>query len=148
MGLDLNIPSLKKIYLDTNLYIYFFEANPQYADHVEELLSYISDQNATIISSTLLLTELLVSPYKSKNQQLINTYQDLDQILVNLQFISMNKKISQKAAQLRAKYDIRTPDAVHLATALNQQADLFVTADQQFKKIKELTVLLLDPKRL
>lgn len=145
MGLNIAIPKLGNIYLDTNIFIYFFEENPYYADHIEKLLNKISDQDATIISSTLLLSELLVSPYRTKNKHLIQVYQDLDQILTNLELISLDKNISQQAALLRAKYKIRTPDAIHLATAITKQANIFITADQKLKKIKEIPVKILKP---
>lgn len=145
MGLSFKIPRQGKIYLDTNLYIYFFENNLQYADEIENLLNLTTEKKITLIASTLLLSEILVSPYKTKNKQLLQIYQNLDQTITNLNLIPLNKKIADQTAFIRAKYDIRTPDAIHLATAIDQQANLFVTADQQLSKVKEINVEIVRP---
>ena len=47
------------------------------------------------------------------------------------------------ATDLRARYTIRTPDALlQAACALSQNADDFVTGDKRFLSIKELQVIL------
>lgn len=45
---------------------------------------------------------------------------------------------------LRAQYDIRMPDALQMAAALEAGATLFVTNDRQLRKVQEIGVLLLD----
>lgn len=43
--------------------------------------------------------------------------------------------ISLEAARLRATYNLRTPDALHAATALVAKADGIVTNDKRFKRL-------------
>lgn len=131
------------LYLDTNLYIYFFEDNPHFATQVEEILNFAAEHQQTLIASQLLLTELLVGPYRQKTESLIQTYQNLPHTFPNLRLVDLGFAISCKAAELRAKYDIRTPDALHLATAIIEEADVFLSLDKQLKKVKEIEVLVL-----
>lgn len=47
------------------------------------------------------------------------------------------------AAELRAKYGIKTPDALFLATAILENANIFVTNDVRLKRIEEMNFLIL-----
>jgi len=57
----------------------------------------------------------------------------------------INAQISETAAELRAKYSfIRTPDAIQIATAINTEADFFITNDKKLKGLSEIKSLVLD----
>lgn len=57
--------------------------------------------------------------------------------------IPLDSPIIERATELRVKYGFRTPDALHLATAIEQQATAFLTGDVQLSRCKELNVELL-----
>jgi predicted nucleic acid-binding protein len=42
------------------------------------------------------------------------------------------------------RYQIRTPDALQLAAAISAEADAFLTNDHALKRVKEITVLVMD----
>lgn len=46
----------------------------------------------------------------------------------------------RRAAAIRAAHPLRTPDAIHLAAALESRADMFLTADRRLKQFKDLQV--------
>ena len=46
----------------------------------------------------------------------------------------------KKIISIRKKYNLKLPDAIIIATALNSQANL-VTADKQLNKVKEVKIL-------
>jgi len=52
--------------------------------------------------------------------------------------------IAEKAAELRANYGLRTPDALQIAIAIENNGTLFITNDKGLEKIKEVEVLVLD----
>ena len=52
----------------------------------------------------------------------------------------MSPAIASLAAQLRAQYKLRLPDALQLATALDVGADAMVTHDRDFSKMMGLRV--------
>ena len=58
--------------------------------------------------------------------------------------ISVNKNIARRAAELRAKYNLKTPDALHVATALETHCQAFLTNDMGLKRITEIQILVLD----
>jgi predicted nucleic acid-binding protein len=52
--------------------------------------------------------------------------------------------IADSAARLRARYNLRTPDALHVATAINAGCQAFLTNDNTLKRVTELSILILD----
>jgi predicted nucleic acid-binding protein len=67
---------------------------------------------------------------------------DLEQayrdILVNgdtFRLSAVTTHTAESAARLRANYNLRTPDALHVATALESSCDAFLTNDLGLKRI-------------
>jgi len=58
--------------------------------------------------------------------------------------LMIERDVAIKAAELRAKYRIRTPDAIQIATSIIGNAGAFITNDIALKKVKEIVVLILD----
>jgi len=53
--------------------------------------------------------------------------------------------VAEQAAWLRAKYSwLRTPDAIQIAAGLLQGAEALICNDNNWKKLTELPVLVLD----
>jgi predicted nucleic acid-binding protein len=52
-------------------------------------------------------------------------------------------EVAERAADLRARYNVRTPDAIQLATALEAGCDAFLTNDLALRRVAELRVLVL-----
>lgn len=51
--------------------------------------------------------------------------------------------MAEQAAIIRANYNIKTPDALQLATAIIHQADYFLTNDEQLKRVNDLEIITL-----
>lgn len=78
--------------------------------------------------------ECLVMPFRKINRQLIDKYFDWFE---QTEVFSLNKEIFHQAAKLRADFtSLKTPDALHLATAINHNCDEFWTNDNRLSKIK------------
>jgi PIN domain-containing protein len=54
--------------------------------------------------------------------------------------------IIERATDLRARYGGRTPDAIHLATAIDKHADQFLTGDAVSARCTEVPVKVLRPR--
>jgi predicted nucleic acid-binding protein len=134
-----------KIYLDTNAYVYFLEDNPQFADQIDEIFKTCLEQDIQIFASCLISTELLVAPFKEGRKDLVALYQNLERQIPNLNLVTYNQQIAVKSAYLRAKYDIKTPDAIHIATAWHYEVEAFYTGDQKLKKVTEVPIRLIRP---
>lgn len=130
--------------VDTAPFIYFTEKNPAYFDLIKAIFEYIDDSDLVIVASALTLTEVLMKPIQAENMVLQGEYRDLLLNTENISTINLNTTIAIKAAELRATYNLKTPDALHLATAINSGADAFLTNDKGFKRVTEIKILILD----
>ncbi len=84
-----------------------------------------------------------MQPIKQKDDLLINEYQNL---LLNfgIKLQPITKSILQQAAYLRATNNIKTPDAIHVATAREINCSIFLTNDLSLKKIPDLPIATLN----
>jgi predicted nucleic acid-binding protein len=52
--------------------------------------------------------------------------------------------LSPSAPPISARYNLRTPDALHVATAIEAGCEAFLTNDSTLKRVREIRVLPLD----
>ena len=132
----------KKVFWDTNLFIYLIEENKLHLNKVHNLLQFLEENEYEIITSTLTLGEILTKPYKDDRLDLVETYKDF---FSDMELVELNSEIASLFAQIRADYGIKTPDAVQLASAIYAKADLFVTNDDRLSwfENEECQMLLL-----
>ena len=133
----------KKIGLDSNIFIYFIEANPSYHHLTIKLFESIEKGRNLGICSSLSLLEVLVQPYRRKNEELVNQFYALMTTFPNLIWKDLTLEIADLGARLRAHYSIKTPDAILLATAIQSGATGFIGNDLQLKKVQEIQTLVL-----
>jgi predicted nucleic acid-binding protein len=130
--------------LDTAPLIYFIERNEAYLTLVRSFFQAIDRGDFRAITSTLTLTEVLVHPLRSNNLELAEQYRDIILDSENLQTIPISVEIAEIAAGLRATSNIRTPDALQIATALQGGASFFLTNDIRLSAVPDLEVIVLD----
>jgi predicted nucleic acid-binding protein len=94
------------------------------------------------VTSALTLHEVLTGARKAGDDRLFSLYRDLIGTFPNLHLIPFDARIAEISSDLRARYDLPTPDAIQVATALQQGAETFVTNDARLKRIRELRVTL------
>ncbi len=123
------------ILLDTNSIIYYFENNQYYADKLESIFEGMQNNNYKGFLSIISLLEILVKPKKENNAFLENRYKLLLTNYPNLVFINVDYRITEIAARLRAAYDIKTPDAIIIATGIFIKTNYFITNDKKLKNI-------------
>jgi predicted nucleic acid-binding protein len=100
------------IYLDACLLIYAIEEHPQWAPRVRAALA--AQAGAGFAISPLVKLECLVRPIKLGDLVLQRRYEEG---LAHLTLLEMNDAVFMQAAQLRARFALKTPDALHLACA-------------------------------
>ncbi|CAN5802627.1 PIN domain-containing protein [soil metagenome] len=144
MKLDDAFLNVDLIGLDTSPFIYFVEQNQLYVDVMREIFRRITNSEFQAASSVISLTEVLVQPLRQGNQKLADDYRDLLFNGVNFQLFPITSKIAETAAELRDKYNLRTPDALQIATALENGGDAFLCNDNGLKRVTEIQILILD----
>ena len=141
---QLNLPDSARIYIDTSVVIYTIEVNPNYWQLLQPLWQKFQAGQVELITSELTLMESLVLPFRQSNINLITTY---EQLLLSsvLQLIPVSLPILREAARLRATIpSIKTPDAIHAATAIAADCTQFLTNDGQLRVVTGLPIVILD----
>ena len=62
---------------------------------------------------------------------------------VELILAEVSSAVIERATELRARHNLKTPDAIHFATALESGATLFLTGDRTLSRCSEVPVELL-----
>lgn len=130
--------------VDTAPLIYFTEENPQYIHEITPFFKAIGSGEITVVTSIVSLLEVLVHPIKSGNADLTKKYHELLFKTEGLKTIDVTQEVAEEAARLRASYNIRTPDAIHIASAIKAGADYILTNDIRFPSLLNPKVLVLD----
>ena len=132
--------------LDTNIFIYYLQGVEPEASKVEQILNkFIKGENEGIVS-TISIAEILTGFYMKgdheKTAKAKTSLQDL--VLNNIKIVPVTFEIADQAASLRAERGGKLPDALIVATALNQRADLLYSQDVDLKRYdKDIKVSLL-----
>ena len=129
--------------VDTMVFIYHFEGNPQFGTQAGRLLLSAEEGRCHLVASILTLMEILVVPKRHGDLALSTFYRELFLVFPNLSLQPIDTEIAEIAAELRARHRLRTPDALHLATAIHHGADGFVTEDARLSIVEEIPILRL-----
>ena len=138
---SITIPNNSRIYLDADCFIYSVERHPDYWPLIKPVWTSAADSLISIFSSQLIITETLVVPLRSGNFSIITSYEAFLSA-GDLQLLPITEAVLREAASIRAKYNVKTPDAIHAATALLSKCDIFLTNDKEFGRFTELNVLI------
>jgi predicted nucleic acid-binding protein len=138
------LKGIRRLGVETAPYIYYVENHPTYADKVDAIFQVVEAMAIEIKTSVITLTETLMKPIQAEDQPLIDTYRELLTETDYIQLISVTPDLAEKAAHLRARYNLRTPDALHITAALESGCDVFLTNDLGLRRVAELRVLVLD----
>ena len=124
--------------------IYFLEGHTTFQAVLSELFYFNDKGGFVFITSTITLLEVLVKPIREGRTDIAKQYR---QILTNapgMILLDVTTPIAARAATLRAQYQLKTPDAIQLAAAMEAGADCFLTNDKSLKKVSEIPTLSLD----
>lgn len=143
-GFQRKIAEHQVVGLDTPCFIYHFEQHPRYFPLTRQLFTMVEKGVLQATTSVLTLTEVMIYPLSCSREDLVEIYQIVFASFPNLTLTGIEAGTAEKAALLRAKYNLATPDALHLASALEHGATAFVSNDARLKKVDDLEILLLD----
>ena len=139
---QLNLPQGCSVYIDSVVIIYTLQGNPIFYELLEPLWTQFQARNILIVSSELAIPEVLVSPLRRGDRSQISNYENL-LFQSGIDLIPINREILLLATELRVKYRLKTPDAIHAATALSANCRRFITNDKDFCNIAGLPVVVL-----
>lgn len=129
--------------LDTAVFIYFIEEHPLYLPLVEQIFMVLDEDRLIGVTSTVTLLEALVVPFRAGDLSLAELYETLLTFSRGLLLLDLDRPLVRMAAQIRAMYGLKTPDALQVAAALHAGCTAFVTNDRKIPAIGGLRILQL-----
>ena len=125
-----NILRNKNVYFDSNIFIYLLEGNDELSDLLADIKELIANRDIGIFSTALAYTELIPPHAKQRNNKGIES---AIEFLDSFNLIAPNKEILIHAGVLRGETGMKTPDAIHVATAIASSCDIFLSNDKNIR---------------
>lgn len=111
---------------DTNILLYLLNG--------DQIVSDLIDKRKIFIS---FITEIELLSFKKLSQ---TEYKIIKELISDCTLIDLNKEIKEKAIAFRQKYNLKIPDTIIAATSDYLKIPL-ISADKQFKKIKDINLI-------
>lgn len=126
-------------YVDACCIIYLVEGTAAWRTAVEARLRTLPSATG-LVTSRVSRLECRSKPMRDGDAALLGRY---DATFAKLRVLDVTAAVIERATELRARYRFRSPDALHLATALESGVDVFLTGDAELARCTEITVALL-----
>jgi len=135
----------KLVAFDSAPLIYYLEEHPRYTALSDELFDAIRESRALGLTSVLTLLEVLVLPLRAGRSSLASDYRAILGQTKGISLFPIDRAVCERAAQIRADHHwLRAPDALQVATAVEHGAQVIVTNDIRWKRLREIPVVVFD----
>ena len=134
----------QRVYIDTNIFIYFLERHEQYFDAVVPFFQAFSDGLSLAYTGDAVVAETLYKPYQIDDSIRISEFKAFfgDEEFITV--LPHTKKVFELAAELAPKRGMKLIDALHYATAALAGCKFIFTNDLGFKSNDNLEVIHLN----
>lgn len=140
----LTLPAFGQVYADANIALYTISKHPIYAPLCDPLWQTTRSGPTSVVSSESTLMETLVGPLKDADAAKAALTASLWH-QPGAALLPITQDVLKEAARLRATIPaLKTPDAIHAATALLHGCVMFVSNDTGFRRVPDLPLALLD----
>jgi predicted nucleic acid-binding protein len=143
MTLNDALNGVSKVGIDASVIIDLVEADPTTIAVLGELFLRIERSELLAIGSVILLTEVLVRAGGNPTREAV-----VRDLLALLDLRPVDVAIAERALVLRRTYRFATPDALHLATALESGCHAFVSSDIRHFPRASNEIAILVPRNL
>ena len=127
---------MQAVYLDTCMVIGLIEGDSEQRIALKKYLS-----GTTVFSSELVRLEARLLAVRENNSSLLKLY---DNFFSVCNFVDLNRPVFDLATTLRAENNLKTPDALHLAAAIESNCSEFCTNDKHLLKISRQHIKVID----
>jgi predicted nucleic acid-binding protein len=133
----------KRVYFDTNIFIYIIEGSLQYQNIIDDIAQSIIQKDFEIHTSYITLTEILPPLVKRGDKDIISGTIEFVRNKGFFQLSNADEEICLQAGFLRGELKMKTPDALHVATAIKQNCNVFLTNDAGIRVPQNMQRILL-----
>jgi predicted nucleic acid-binding protein len=133
-------PTEARIYVDTNIWIYFLEGQPTFAESVRKLLVAADDASATLCTSDIAVAECLLKPVRLQDERKIAAFEALFD-KGEIELLPVDGALCRRAAYAGGALGLKLIDAIHYVSAREAGCQYFLTADTRFKSSATMAVI-------
>jgi predicted nucleic acid-binding protein len=136
------LEGVRRLALDTAPLIYLVERHPEFGAPVRDVIAQAEKGVLTLCTSTITLAEVLTQPFQLGANEIADQY---EAILTNTPYLELkpvDAETARLAANLRARYRLKTPDALQIAVGLKNGCEAFLTNDGNLARVTDLKVLV------
>lgn len=131
-----------RVYLDTNVFIYFLDRNPDFFPVVRPIIAAVESGLIIGLTGDAAIAETLVKPYQTGNLALAASFKEFFSMENFLSIQPHDAETFDLAAQLRAGRGFKFIDALHYATAIRAGCKFFITNDGGIQSSDALEVVV------
>ena len=121
--------ALRRIAFDSNSLIYFLDDREPYVSYVAQAIAMIENGQALGFISTIVEMEILVKPLQERDRSAYDRAETFLRGRPNLTVRSVDRLVARRAADVRARTGLKPPDAIVVATALEERCDAIIGND-------------------
>ena len=125
---------MSRIYWDTMLFIYFLEGQPEFGPKVRQIHRTMERRGDTLCTSVFTIGETLVGPQRLRATHVVREIRHYFQS-GEIELIPFTADTAVEYARIRADNAVLPADAIHLASAAETRADLFLTSDRSLQRL-------------
>jgi predicted nucleic acid-binding protein len=127
---------IRRLYVDANILIMLAEGKGEGAELLRALFDGAIAEDARVLcTSELTLAEVLTHPVRNSDAELQEQYERLLVTSAWFDIEPVQRSVLRLAAKLRADHRaLKLPDAIHVATALHQGCDHFLSGDERLPR--------------
>ena len=123
----------KRVYFDAMVFIYLVEGFESLEKPLREIRDSLLHAEAAVTTSELALCETLVIPFRRGETALVASYRQFIEDSGAFEVRQATRETWVRASLLRARMGLKTPDALHVATAIEAGCEIFVTNDKTLR---------------
>jgi predicted nucleic acid-binding protein len=131
-----------RLYLDANALIYAVEGPARVREQVLDWIDRCEAADGLAITSDLSRMETRVKPMRLSDRATLDRFETILGA-GNPLIVPLTPDVVESATHIRAEHGFRAPDALHLATAVLERADFFLTSDRRLKRFTQVEVAVL-----
>ncbi|MEX2172269.1 MAG: PIN domain-containing protein [Pirellulales bacterium] len=130
--------------LDTAPLIYFIEEHHKYDQILTPFFEDLDAGKFRVVTSTVTLIEVLVHPLRNNDEALARQYYDILLSSPHIDVVPVSLSVAERAAEVRANFRLKTPDAIQVAGAMMYNASALLTNDREWPRGLGVPVLLIE----
>ena len=129
-----------RIYVDTNIWIYYIEGNEFFKSRVDAVFEEVERANSRLVTNEITLAECIIKPAEIGHVDMVAVYENIF-ARGEVDVTQLDGGLAKRAAIAAGRLGLKLIDAIHYVSAVESGCQYFLTADGHFKTGPEMTVV-------